>query len=127
MLVAKTLRALRAFQLEEFEDVGSQYFIELEDHTVFYLSEQFLYEYEPSDKQPRRFPSTEFTIRRHKSDRHIVDLICSGQVLEPEVMAPPLSVGELPTYGSMADGQIMLGKSYEEIKAERVAEMRRRR
>jgi len=127
LLAHEPFRALRAFQMEEFEDEGSHYFLELENHSVFYLSGQFLYEYEPSDKIPRRFPCTEFTIRRHKNSGYIVDLLCSGQVLEPEVIAPPLGVDELEKYGEIADGQVISGKSYDELKAERLAAMRNRR
>ena len=57
LLVHQSFRALRAFQLEEFEDEGSQYFLELEDHSVFYLSGQFLYEYEPPTIGPVDSPA----------------------------------------------------------------------
>ena len=127
MLTHQSFRALRAFQLEEFEDEGSQYFLELEDHSVFYLSGQFLYEYEPSDERPRRFPCTEFTIRRHKDNGYVVDLLCSGDVLEPEVTAAPLDVDELETYGAISDGQVIPGQGYDEVKAERLATTRKRR
>ena len=127
MLISEPYRALRAFRLEEFEDEGSQYFLELEDHSVLYLSGQFLYEYEPLNEKPRRFPCAQFTIRRHKDDGCIVDLLCSGEILEPEITAPPLKVDELERYGSIADGQIIPGKSYDEIKAERLATTRNRR
>jgi len=127
LLISEPYRVRRAFQLEEFEDEGSQYFLELEDHSVLYLSGQFLYEYEPLNAKPRRFPCTQFTIRRHKDDGRIVDLLCSGEILEPEIMAPPLAVDELEKYGSIADGQIIQGKSYDELKAERLATTRNRR
>jgi hypothetical protein len=127
LLISEQYRALRAFQLEEFEDEGSQYFLELENHSVLYLSGQFLYEYEPLKEKPRRFPCTQFAIRRHKENGHIVDLLCSGEILEPEIMAPPLGVDELEKYGSIADGQIIHGKSYDELKAERLATTRNRR
>lgn len=127
LLTHQSFRALRAFQLEEFEDEGSQYFLELEDHSVLYLSGQFLYEYEPADEKPRRFPCTEFTIRRHKNNGYIVDVLCSGQVLEPEVTAPPLDADELAEYGAISDGQVISGKSYDEVKAERLATTRSRR
>lgn len=127
MLISESYKALRAFQMEEFEDEGSHYFLELEDHSVLYLSGQFLYEYEPLKKKSRRFPCAQFTIRRHKDDGFIVDLLCSGEILEPEMIAPPLKVDELEKYGSIADGQIIQAKSYDEIKAERLATTRNRR
>ena len=127
MLLSQTFRAHRAFQVEEFEDEGSHYFLELEDHSVLYASGQFLYEYEPSAKEPRRFPCTEFTIRRHKDEGFIVDVLCSGEVLEPEVIAPSFSPADAEKYAFMEGVQAVRGKNYEETKAERLAATRSRR
>ena len=43
------------------------------------------------------------------------------------MIALPLDVDELEKYGAISDGQIISGESYDEIKAERLATMRRRR
>src|SRR5262249_8078638 len=52
LLVPTSYRARRAFQVEEFEDEGSHYFIELEDGRVLSLSGHYLYKYEPIDDDP---------------------------------------------------------------------------
>src|SRR5262245_25020318 len=44
LLVSTSYRARRAFQVEEYEDEGSHYFIELEDAAVLHLCGQYLYE-----------------------------------------------------------------------------------
>ena len=71
--------------MEEFEDEGLHYFIELVDGRVLFLSGQYLYDYEPisddpESNQPRSFPCTEFTVRRHKNDGCVVDLLRAGTV-----------------------------------------------
>src|SRR3990172_3889812 len=89
-LSAISFRATRAFEVEEFEDEGPHYFIELIDGSVLYLSGQYLYNYEPGRNGSRRFPCTHFTIRRHRTERYVVDIVCSGDVIEPEFIAPHL-------------------------------------
>ena len=127
LLIHESFRALRAFQVEEYEDEGSHYFLELEDHSVLFLSGQFLYEYEVSDKRSRRFPCTEFTVRRHKDKGFIVDVVCSGEVLEPEVIAQPFSLTDAENNAFMEEVQVIPAKSYDEVKAERLATTRKRR
>jgi hypothetical protein len=127
MLISEHHRALRAFQVEESEDEGSHYFLELEDRSVLYLGGQFLYEYEPLNKTTRMFPCTQFTVRRHRANGFVVDILCSGQVLEPELIAPPFSLDDFEQLDSIAELQIIQDKSYDQVKAERLATTRNRR
>jgi len=121
LLAATDFRATRAFEVAEYEDEGSHYFIELEDGAVLYLNGQYLYDYEPVEddpelNQPRQFPCTDFTIRRHRKQGFVVDVICRGHVLEPETVAPPL---DDPAYWQsvvLEDGHIIGDRSYDEIK-----------
>jgi hypothetical protein len=46
LLLSESFKARRAFQVEEYEDEGSHYFIELADSSVLFLTGQYLYEYE---------------------------------------------------------------------------------
>ncbi|HEX4351085.1 MAG TPA: hypothetical protein VH251_11890 [Verrucomicrobiae bacterium] len=116
LLAHEGYQAKRAFQVEEVEDEGVQYFIELRNGTVLFLCGQYLYDYEPADgdartKQPRKFPCTEFSVLRHKQHGWIVDIEPGGTVLEPECEAPPFGGEEPP-----ADGDIISDRSYDEIK-----------
>lgn len=52
LLVSEIFVATRAFQVEEFEDEGSHYYIELADGAVLYLNGQYLYDYEPIKGNP---------------------------------------------------------------------------
>jgi hypothetical protein len=118
LLAHEEYRATRAFQMEEVEDEGAQYFIELKNGSVLFLCGQYLYDYEPATgrgrtQQPRQFPCTEFSILRHKQHGWIVDVECGGTVLEPECEAPPFGDEEPP-----ADGDIITNRSYDDIKRE---------
>ena len=124
-LDSETYRARRAFQVKEFEDEGSHYFIELEDGGVLFLSGQYLYDYEPIAKngpivQSRRFPATRFTIRRHKALRYVLDIVCEGVALEPEVLAPSFDVDDFGSDRIPSDGQVIKTGTYDELKAERL-------
>jgi hypothetical protein len=109
--------------VEEFDDEGCQYFIELKNGSVLFLCGQYLYDYEPMGdgrklKQPRRFPCTEFTILRDKRDGLIVDVICGGAVLEPEGEAPPFTTADFDPDLAPGDGDIISDRGYEQIKQE---------
>ena len=69
----------------------------------------------------------EFTIRRHKDKGFIVDVVCAGAVLEPEVIAPPFSLTDAENYAFLEEVQVIPAKSYDEVKAERLATTRKRR
>jgi hypothetical protein len=123
-------RAQRAFQVEEYEDEGSHYFLELEDGSVLYLNGQYLCEYEPLNddpelNQPRQFPCTEFAIRRHKKKGYAVDILCSGTVIEPEITAPPFDREAYRRKAVPEDGQIIRNRTYAQLKTERLQNARR--
>ena len=123
LLIHEKYEATRAFQVEEFEDEGCQYFIELKNGSVLFLCGQYLYDYEPlgnepKQKQPRKFPCTEFTVLRDKRDGLIVDVVCGGTVIEPECEVPPFTEAEHESGRAPTDGDIISGRSYEQIKRE---------
>jgi hypothetical protein len=125
LLASTTFRATRAFEVEEYDDEGPHYFIELEDGSVLYLNGQYLLDYGPIDddpefNQPRLFPCTEFTIRRHRDEGYVVEIICGGSVLTPEVMAPAFDRGEYRHGAVPEDCQVLVDRKYEEIKRERM-------
>ena len=118
-----TFRARRAFGVEESEDEGLHYFLELADGRVLFLSGQYLYDYEPTSddpdaNQPRSFPCTEFTVRRHKAERYVLDILRGGAVLEPEIVAPPFRRSAWRTKRVPEDGQVIADATYDELKRE---------
>lgn len=123
LLAVENFKAKRAFQVEEFEDEGSHYFLELEDGSVLFLSGQYLYEYETIKEgeeivNPRRFPNTEFVIRRHSVKHYVVDILCNGLVIEPEVVVPAFSMNDFGTDRIPEDGQVIADRTFEQLKNE---------
>ena len=122
---AREFRARRAFQVAEYNDEGPHCFLELEDGSVLFLSGQYLMDYEPIDDeeegftQPRLFPCTEFTLRRHRKNRFIVEIDCRGVAFEPELMTPMFTRAEGKAGEVPKDGDVITGRTYDEIKARR--------
>jgi hypothetical protein len=128
LLISTDYQAIRAFQLEEYEDEGSHYFVELTDRTVLYLTGQDLYEYGPIDddpelSQPRRFPCTDFSLRSHRDEHGYIDIQCRGTVIEPELVDPhPKHVWKR----GLKDGEVIADMSFDEVKAQLITEGKRR-
>lgn len=125
LLESAEFRAARAFGVEEFEDEGLHYFVELTDGRVLFLSGQYLYDYEPITddpalNQPRKFPCSEFTVRRHKTEGYVVEIVCGGTVLEPESIAPPFGRRDWRENRIPEDGQVISETTYDELKRMRL-------
>ena len=129
LLDGTDFRATRAFGVEESEDEGLHYYLELSDGRVLFLSGQYLYNLEPTIddpdlNRPRRFPCSEFTIRRHAKEGYVADIQCRGVVLEPEILAPPFSENDWDANRVPEDGQIISDRTYETLRHERVGASR---
>jgi hypothetical protein len=78
LVTAEEFKVRRALQVEEFEDEGSHFFLELNDGNVLFLSGQYLYDYAPVDdidpEQGRLFPCSEFTVKRHKDKGYVIEI-----------------------------------------------------
>ena len=131
LLVSADYQATRAFQLAEYEDEGSHYFVELADGSVMYFVGQYLYEYGPIDDEDndpetnhtRRFPCTEFSLRRHRDENYWIDIQCRGEVIEPELVEPH---PKLFWKREMEDGQIITDMSFDEIRVQLTSEGKRK-
>lgn len=119
LLESTAFRATRAFGVEEFEDEGLHFFLELTDGRVLFLSGQYLYDYEPNPDTGatrRLFPCTEFTVRRHKKEGYTAEIVCGGTVLEPEMMAPSFGKKVWQRNQIPEDGALITGVSYDRLK-----------
>jgi hypothetical protein len=120
LLVVTSFVADRAFCVHESADEeGPHYFLELEDGTILHLSGGYLYEYEPAASAPRHFPCTHFTVRRHAETGQVVDLLCGGIVIEPEIEAPPFSRRDRARGLVPADGAILSDIGFDELREQR--------
>jgi hypothetical protein len=123
LLVNESFKARRAFHVEEYEDEGSHYFIELNDGAVLFVTGQYLYEYQdisddPELNQNRKFPCSEFTLQRHKETSSVMNIVCAGQVLPIECVAPPFSKSAFKRGLVPEDGEVLRNRSYEDLKWE---------
>jgi hypothetical protein len=128
LLISTEFHATRAFQVEELHDEGSNYFIELRDGSVLFLSGHYFHEHEPLELdnrvvQEREFPCTEFVVRRNE-DGSGVDIQCRGRVLEPEVVTPPFLDEDFKNMALPKDGDVILSFTYDELKAARLEQRR---
>lgn len=113
--------AMRAFGVEEFEDEGLSYYLELDDGRVLFLNGQYLYDVEPMTDDPeyhqkRRFPCSRFTILRHKTEGYAVDIQCHGTVIEPEFIASPFRDQDWREGSVPEDGEIISHTGYDGLK-----------
>jgi hypothetical protein len=117
-------RATRAFEVEEFEDEGMHYFIELADGSVLFLNGQYLYQFLPESHGGAKglktsiFPSTEFTLLKHRTEPWISDVVCRGTPLKLDFVASGYPKGWLDRDELPHNGQIFSDRTYDQIKAE---------
>jgi hypothetical protein len=123
LLTSEDFVALRAFEVEEMEDEGMHFYVELQDKRVLFLSGQYLYDYEPTADsgtgRARRFPCSEFILRRHRVENYVADLVCKGKAFDPEFVAPPFSEKELYAGQVPSNGDIIADITYDELKRQR--------
>ncbi|BCU78830.1 hypothetical protein [Luteolibacter sp. LG18] len=108
----------RAIAIEEFEDEGSCYLIELRDGSTLCLRGQYLYDYEGGEDadgspQPRRFPNTRFQVKGDRDTGMIWDLICLGEAFEPVLTIPAEwdpALGE-----DIPDGEIVTAYTFDQL------------
>ena len=106
----------RAFRVAECNEEGPHYFLELENGGILHLSSNYLYDYEPGNGHPRLFPCTRFTVRRHAELGHLVDILCSGLIIEPEFEAPPYTAWDFAHGMVPCDGQILSNLTFDQLR-----------
>jgi hypothetical protein len=127
LLLRQSFKARRAFAIEEYEDEGPHYLIELtgDEPTggqVLYLNGQYLYDYEPITDDPqwnqaRTFPCTEFEVLRHRKAGYVFHIRCGGTVIEPEVVASR-RIWDGSRREGQEDGGLFADKTYDTLKRE---------
>ncbi len=120
LLVSEEFSARRAFEVQEFEDEGLHFFLELEDGRVLFLCGQYLYDYQeisddPELNQKATFPCARFEVRRHKTEHWVHSIVCHGAYLKPEANLPHFSKAYRKAFGFPSDGEI-LTVPYDELR-----------
>ena len=117
LLVSSDFQARRAFGFEDLDAEALHYFLELADGRVLSLCGQYLYDFEPISEdpdwnQPRLFPCTDFSIRRHRTEGFLVELICRGAIIEPDLFDLPYRKQKKWTGRVLRDGQLISDTTY---------------
>lgn len=122
LLSDEPFSAKRAFEVQEYEDEGLHFFLELDDGRVLFLCGQYLYgpfappptgssphqeiADDPELNQAAQFPCTKFVVRRHKLEHWVHSIECHGPYLKPEVKLPNYSKAYIKANGHPSDRQI---------------------
>ncbi len=89
---------------------------------MLYLNGQYLYDYKEIDDDPElnratQFPCTDFTLRRHRDTRFIVDIVCRGTLVEPEIIFTVEQIGLLFQGRELRDGEILSEMTFDALAA----------
>jgi hypothetical protein len=102
------LRVVKAIEVEEFEDEGMQFYLELEDGRIlFIMSQQFYHE----EEYHGRFPSTEVLVTRLPHADEVIGLEPVGDHLPvsaewPSFTADDYKNGRVPQHGALLPGPL---------------------
>jgi hypothetical protein len=122
LLVSTSYRAVRYFEVEESREEGPHYFIELRNGAVLYLNGRYLDAFAHRKflnlfDSPRKFPCSDFVVKRDRYEGGVADIECRGRALEPEFTAPPFEGPDWEGIMALRDGDIITSRTYEEMKA----------
>ena len=115
--------ASRALSFEDLRTGCMVHFLELADGSVMCLYGQYLYEFEPIDdepelNQPRRFPTSEFTIIRSRRDGQILDLRVGNDVIGTTLIEEPGDYDVIADLGfKLEDGEVVEGVTLDDVEA----------
>lgn len=118
-----TYRVTRALCFEDRRTSCMAHFLEIQDRKVMCLYGQYLYEYEPIDddpemNQPRRFPTSEFTVVRSLKDDVPLDLKVGSEVIGTKLIQEPDEYRVIADLGfKLEDGEIVENVTFDEVEA----------
>ncbi|WP_225000415.1 hypothetical protein [Cesiribacter sp. SM1] len=96
---------------KEYEDLGSGFYLKIDDRRTLYLQGQYLDELQYSKK----FPNTDFEIIRSKKNKELLDIKPNGEYLKPARKLKPFTKEQFESGNIHEDGEI-LHLPIEEIK-----------
>jgi len=100
------VRIVDALQVDEVEDEGAQFFLELEDGRILFVMGQYLWD---ADDESPRFPNRELLITRLPHAQDIFDMKCLGEYFPPSAQRAPFTGEEYAGERVPQDGQILPG------------------
>ena len=96
-----------AIEVEEWGDLGLNFYLALEDGRVLFLSGQYLYD----DVEAGRFPNRDLVLVWSSGSRMLLDLRCEGEPFAassklPSFTRPQHRAGEVPRDGDILAGPL---------------------
>jgi hypothetical protein len=120
-LVPDIYHARRALELRDLDTNDGWYLIELDSGKVLCLWDNLPsgpLGFDPGSPGVRKFPCTEFTVLRHAVEGFTAAVICAGEVIKPVTVPLPDHYDDWLYTSLPKDGDIIPGKSFDEVKAE---------
>ena len=117
--VRENYRMRRAMTFEDWGTSSIAHLIELDDGRLLCLHGQYYYDFEPIDddpevNQPRRFPTSEFSLLRDARNGTVLMLTPGNEVVAPTVCAPIAKYKKMYELGiRLEDGELITGMSFE--------------
>lgn len=106
------VEAKDAVEVEEVEDLGLNFFLDVGDSKLLFLTGQYLYELaydigEDEVERPGKFPNRQFEIIRSPQSRHLLGFECKGEPFRPS-RTYQVPKGERRFF-ELKDGQVLTG------------------
>ena len=122
LLREESYRAVRSFEVEQYEDEGRHLFVELVGGSVLYLTGQYLYDYgiDPDgtpDAGSDTFPASSFDLVFHRTQGHLFRIVPSGMKLPPVETFPPYQPGEYERGLVPEDLDVISSHTFDELLA----------
>lgn len=121
MVTSAEYKASRAIMVEEFEDEGLFYLLDIGGGRTLCMTGQDLYDYEPLDEKEdgefraRRFPCTHFEVKFHSKDGYILDIVCHGQAFDPQYSFEHFTRQDCEQGRNPENGDIVTSPTFEEL------------
>ena len=118
-LVSEKYQARRALELRDSDNGDGWYLVELDSGKVLCLWDNLPtgpLGCDTANPRIRRFPCTEFTIRRHRVEGYTAEVICAGQLIKPLTVSLPDHYGDWLYAYLPRDGDFVADGNFDEFK-----------
>jgi hypothetical protein len=120
-LVPETYHSRQALELRDPDSEDGWYLVELDNSKVLCLWDNLPsgpLGFDARNPSARRFPCTEFTVLRDRTNNLTAEVACAGEPINPVILKLPDRYDDwLYTY-LPKDGEIVSGKSFDEVREE---------
>lgn len=101
------IEASDAIKVEEFEDEGLGYYLNIGNGKVFFVQGQYLYDEDGDGKAQMKIPSTSMSVTRSSLSKIVLDIKLLGEYLTPSHTNPPFTVEDFKNNRVPEDGTIL--------------------